>query len=36
MVLLDHLDYLGHETWPLVKPLLPRAFAIRRQIERDG
>jgi hypothetical protein len=26
----------GQETWPLVKPLLPRACEMRRQIERDG
>ena len=26
----------GHETWPLVKPLLRRALAMRRQIARDG
>jgi hypothetical protein len=26
----------GHETWPLVKPLLRRALEMRRQIARDG
>ena len=26
----------GHEAWPLVKPLLRRALAMRKQIARDG
>jgi hypothetical protein len=33
---LDHVGALGHETWPLVKPLLRRALEMRRQIARDG
>jgi hypothetical protein len=26
----------GHEAWPQVKPLLPRALEMRRQIAREG
>jgi hypothetical protein len=26
----------GHEAWPAVKPVLRRAFEMRRQIAREG
>ena len=31
-----HIDDVGHEAWPQVKPLLRPALEMRRQIAREG
>jgi hypothetical protein len=36
LIRFHHIDHLGDEAWPQVKPLLRRALEMRRHIAREG